>query len=568
MSRSGTTFKVQFFSDSTRETEVANYSVTTTAQTVRYLYLKSYSQNSGQAWAGYLDNIKIYKDQSSPTPVKPTNVQNNSILVEKDTARRFWFDKGAELSFTDDYDYTDQSAADAAWVPTDTAKIRVNVTNDNLAYTAVNDGSNDLVTYDLGTGNVSETKWVLRWKQTISTLTDGGTNQSRFVIGLGDTITGAATNQDFIGMYIGWFNTSAHKHYYTNWANGGRGDTANSSEISLVPATGTKYYELIRTSASTFEFSISSTSAYTKDVLSTVSRTGVTATGLRYIKMFNREGGSGGAQIIGTVDDISFYNAVTEVTSDTWTREGALDKTGLKAYWRFNETSGNIINQAEAIGSTDSADNTTGAGGSDLITSGTTYNVSKSPMNYSLQFDGSNDYAKAGTSSSAWNFMHSTTAKWTLCFWADMTNNGSGTVMSTAATNNANVGIQIMSTSTSGIFRARVTDAGAVVTQLTTTSGVIPQDNAMHFYKLTYDQSLSSDNMKLSVDNGTNITQTKTSNAPTDGNAYQAMYIGMSDTTNFPMAGEFAEMSIWSRVLTDAEVTAIYNSGSGVFPLF
>ena len=87
---------------------------------------------------------------------------------------------------------------------------------------------------------------------------------------------------------------------------------------------------------------------------------------------------------------------VSYVNANTWTREGALDKTGLKAYWRFNETSGNIINQAEAIGSTDSADNTTGAGGSDLTTSGVTYNVSKSPMNYSLQFDGSNDYARGG----------------------------------------------------------------------------------------------------------------------------------------------------------------------------
>jgi len=66
LSRSGTTFRVQFFSDSTRQTEVANYSVTTTAQTVRYLYLKSYSQNSGQAWASYLDNIKIYKDSIVP----------------------------------------------------------------------------------------------------------------------------------------------------------------------------------------------------------------------------------------------------------------------------------------------------------------------------------------------------------------------------------------------------------------------------------------------------------------------------------------------------------------------
>jgi hypothetical protein len=254
---------------------------------------------------------------------KPTDIQDNSLLIEKDTANRYWFtaQTGDTPTFEDDYDYTTQTLADAAWIPTDTAKIRVNITNDNLAYTAVNDGSNDLVTHDLG-ASVSENKWVLRWKQTISTLTDGGTNQSRFIIGLGDTITGAATNQDFIGMFIGWFNTSAHKHYYTNWANGGRGDTANSTEISLVPVTGTKYYELIRTSASTFEFSISSTSAYTKDVLATQTTTGVTATGLRYIKMFNREGGSGGAQIIGTVDDLYFYNDVTSVTSitpATWT---------------------------------------------------------------------------------------------------------------------------------------------------------------------------------------------------------------------------------------------------------
>ena len=116
LSRSGTTFKVQFFSDSTRQTEVANYSVTTTAQTVRYLYLKSYSQNSGQAWAGYLDNIKIYKDQSSPIPVKPTNVQNNSILIEKDTGNRYWFsESGTTINFpptTTQTEFTTQGTPD------------------------------------------------------------------------------------------------------------------------------------------------------------------------------------------------------------------------------------------------------------------------------------------------------------------------------------------------------------------------------------------------------------------------------------------------------------------------
>mgnify|MGYP003650874961 CR=1 FL=1 len=326
--RDGSSLSLKLYTDSARTVQFGSDATLTISGTVSGLTTLHHSgRDDGGATSGYYFKVKGTKiyDGVTSTPAKPTNVQDNSILVEKDTGKRYWFtaQTGDTPTFEDDYDYATQTLADSAWVPTDTAKIRVNVTNDNLAYTAVNDGSNDLVTHDLG-ASVSETKWVLRWKQTITTLTDGGTNQSRFVIGLGDTITGAATNQDFIGAFIGWFNTSAHKHYYTNWANGGRGDTANSSEISLVPATGTKYYELIRTSASTFEFSISSTSAYTKDVLSTVSRTGVTATGLRYIKMFNREGGSGGAQIIGTVDDLYFYNDITSVTSvtpATWTKD-------------------------------------------------------------------------------------------------------------------------------------------------------------------------------------------------------------------------------------------------------
>ena len=438
---------------------------------------------------------------------KPTDVQDNSILIEQDTARRYWFALGT-------------SATDEVTGGTTDAGFNTNIKG----------FGNKVQAGDIFVGK-KITKLGLEMKNNGSAV--GGN------ITFGVFNTTSSTPVFTFGTFAASTLTSSYQYFEQENLTG---HTLTADQVLGFHASG--------------------------DVsnLNLKRYNGGTGARSTLYGMYWATSGSPNWQNAGDNQDANMK--VSYVNANTWTREGALDKTGLKAYWRFNETSGNIINQAEAIGSTDSADNTTGAGGSDLTTSGVTYNVSKSPMNYSLQFDGSNDYAKAGTSTSAWNFMHSTTAKWTLCFWADMTNNGSGTVLSTAATSNTNVGIQIMSTSTSGIFRARVTDAGAVVTQLTTSSGVIPQDNAMHFYKLTYDQSLSSDNMKLSVDNGTNITQTKTGNAPTDGNAFQAMYIGMSDTSNFPMAGEFAEMSIWNRVLTDAEVTAIYNSGSGVFPLF
>jgi hypothetical protein len=503
---------------------------------------------------------------------KPTDVQDNSLLIEKDTARRYWFSKPTtfEQNFDSNTGHTSNQTTVNGWYAEDYTKIAYDGTNHYLKYAAMG-STNWGASFDLqqsgnnGVGSaINSSKWTLRFKWHILTNSGSTSNGSQGAFGISSVPATTLNSQDFMGFSmrqhanggeVGLFNATLDNNNPMN-----QGTSAKKFVTGNLTAGTTYYAEIIRDGdkcTTTLR-----TGSHTGTQVGSMERTVTGISGLRYL-YYKAQQDSGSATHTSYIDDIDFING-----ADTWTREGALDKTGLKAYWRFNETSGNIINQAEAIGSTDSADNTTGAGGSDLTTSGTTYNVSKSPMNYSLQFDGSNDYAKAGTSTSAWNFMHSTTAKWTVCFWADMTGNGSGTIMGNAATNNTNNGIQIICTNANGTFRARVTDGGGVVTQLITSSGFVPQDNAMHFYKITYDQSLSSDNMKMSVDNGTNVTQTKAANAPTDGNAYQAMYIGMSTTSDFPCAGEFAEMSIWNRVLTDAEVTAIYNSGSGVFPLF
>jgi hypothetical protein len=495
-------------------------------------------------------NLTALGSDVTPAAAIPAidNVQDNSLFVDKVNANRYWFDANPLVD--------DNFSSSSGWNQvTNTASGVVDGQLIGLTNSSGTNGAGAWKDYGL----VDDEKFVLRCKFQIVTQSGGSGNASTLYFGISDTngATSPHSNRDGFGIAITNYAASGMLWLYpdgTTW------DSADT-DLSLTPTQTTYYLEIARTSATSVTFKLFS------DEYSTVVKTHTqtiasTLNDLRYI-MFQEWRNSSGNTTKVAVDDLQIWNGVTTASGGgEWTREGALDKTGLKAYWRFNETSGNIINQAEAIGSTDSISSV------DLTPYQSTHNVSKSPMNYSLQFDGTNDYAKAGTSTSAWNFMHSTTAKWTVCFWADMTGNSSGTIMGDAATNNTNNGIQMICTNVNGTFRARVTDGGGVVTQLITSSGFVPQDNTMHFYKITYDQSLSSDNMKMSVDNGTNVTQTKTANAPTDGNSQTELYIGSSDATNFFLAGEVAEMSIWSRVLTDAEVTAIYNSGSGVFPLF
>ena len=549
---STTAYTVSLYSDSTYSTliEAENETMASTVSGLRYIKVGVDTTTSAPdgTFAGNIDDMKFYNGVTEITS-KPTDVQDNSILVEKDTARRYWFEANPLLD--DNFSSDNFTHADT----------KTSVSNDKFNWEIELDNSDDTAYRSLGF-TLDNSSWVMRFKINFATLATAGNPGAFGKFVLASTNAGQSGTFDWIGFerYV----SSASNTWNLGYGENTSANTASDTFTTTPAASSTYYMELIRDGA-TITGKMFTGSDYSTGLVdtTTLSMSG-TIENLSFFKFYNRSDNTNTSQTAtGSLEDLKVWNGVTTASGGgNWTREGALDKTGLKAYWRFNETSGNIINQAEAIGSTDSISSV------DLTTTGTTYNVSKSPMNYSLQFDGSNDYAKAGTSTSAWNFMHSTTAKWTVCFWADMTGNSSGTIMGDAATNNTNNGIQIICTNVNGTFRARVTDGGGVVTQLITSSGFVPQDNAMHFYKITYDQSLSSDNMKMSVDNGTNVTQTKTGNAPTNGNSQTELYIGSSDATNFFLAGEVAEMSIWSRVLTDAEVTAIYNSGSGVFPLF
>tara|TARA_B110000285_G_scaffold5380_1_gene5699 strand:- start:142 stop:1611 length:1470 start_codon:yes stop_codon:yes gene_type:complete len=229
-----------------------------------------------------------------------------------------------------------------------------------------------------------------------------------------------------------------------------------------------------------------------------------------------------------------------------------IDLTGLKSYWKFNEASGNLINTAATVGSTDAIAT------SDLVPAGTTgYGVTGVVTGVNgYSFNGADGTRAIASSSSAsdYTFITNSGCIFTLCFWAK--------VDSTAAV------YDLFGTSGSGSgdfqlrYRGSVEDAWAIFfsnegEKLTTqTTG----DTNYHFYMIQYDDAVGT--LKFSIDNATpdeftglDVTSTGTPTA--------AWAFGDVGSLN-EFAGDVTEFSMWNRLLTSAEITSLYNAGSGI----
>ena len=253
-------------------------------------------------------------------------------------------------------------------------------------------------------------------------------------------------------------------------------------------------------------------------------------------------------------DTQKMYHAVDITGAD-------VSLTGLKAYWKFNETTGDIINQATSVGSVDSLGT-----GADLQVTGATHSSDNNPLgNPTMLFDGVNDFCQAGSSVSQWNFMHNSTSLVTVVMWCKFLE-GSDTRYrlladhSNSTTNG--VGFEVADTMA---LRSQATrgSSGTNFYSGTTTDNTIPDLTNFHMYAYTFDYSLGSANLKISLDDGTKQTFGTNSSA-NNANSTFAMHVGVSgDGINDWFHGNISEMSIWNRVLTDAEITSLYNSGSG-----
>ena len=191
---------------------------------------------------------------------------------------------------------------------------------------------------------------------------------------------------------------------------------------------------------------------------------------------------------------------------------GALDnETGLRFRYKFDEASGDVKN----YGSVADADLTVSGLTRDVTTPSGIGNGMSTPNR------NSNDYAQNTSRVNDYKFMHDGTAKWSVTFWAYLTEvptsstNTEHACMGNIWTDDAGIGWTIRwaydispNSSTScriQTFIAESNTTGSATMPLNdqTPNAMMPELNAWHFYCVTYDPTLGSDNLTVSRDAAT-----------------------------------------------------------------
>ncbi len=258
-----------------------------------------------------------------------------------------------------------------------------------------------------------------------------------------------------------------------------------------------------------------------------------------------------------------------------------IDGSDLKAYYKFDESSGSVINVAGDV--TDNASLGSNAdmtiGGTGTVSYGQTGTPSKlgNGMSFPATSSTSGTYGTCGTSLSQFNFLHGGTPKWTIAWWQKTsTAGGTNRQIFGTAVGDTKAGIVLYYYNNNlRVYMAKTHPTGNNQPISTNDSSVgnsdftgMETDGNWHLYVVTMDFSLSSDNCKICKDDGTKHTADKHgSNTPDAITQNSVNSLGfryrISNTAYIVPTAEYCEVSVWNRVLTDAEITQLYNSGAG-----
>ena len=230
-----------------------------------------------------------------------------------------------------------------------------------------------------------------------------------------------------------------------------------------------------------------------------------------------------------------------------------VDYSELKVYWKFNESSGDVINQAATVGSTDSL-----GAGADLQITGATYDNSNTPFN-TMNFDGTNDDAVAGSSLSQFNFFQDG-SKWTIALWLENNDISSEQIIYSNATG-ANTQACKLAQSASGQFHHGVYDSGIWFDSNFGSSGMV--QGSPYLLVFTFDKDEPTDKFTYYRNAVEIATRDQSTTQGTSANSAVAFRLFSQGGYYFGNAN-ISEMSVWKRILTDTEITTLYNSGNGI----
>ena len=243
------------------------------------------------------------------------------------------------------------------------------------------------------------------------------------------------------------------------------------------------------------------------------------------------------------------------------------DVDQLRAYFRMNESSGDIINQATSVGSSHSV-----GSGADMTNNGATYGATGIlGSGTALSFDGVNDYLD-NSSLSIFNFMHDVeTTPISLNVW--------GTDLGNLYMDNHEICSDYVYPTPVGVshqmqvvqeyyyYQIYSDTSDSHPYSVNSNSGVLTDydDGELHMLSTTFDWTLTdSKNVKFYYDGALVKEADKKTYTPVSDNSTAGMHIGSSAAgTNFFWYGVMSELSLWSRVLSASDISDLYNSGDG-----
>jgi len=235
------------------------------------------------------------------------------------------------------------------------------------------------------------------------------------------------------------------------------------------------------------------------------------------------------------------------------------DVSDLVTYYKFDEASGDLLNKAEDAGSSDSND-------VDMTNTNVTQNVT-GLIDKAYDYDGVDDISREGAASTDFEFMYNTsTGIFSFVGWIkqnvaaeadngilfDCSNiaNSTGCLFMLSGANNARFSQWVLSKSDNSENSFQMSN------------GSFPSDTNWHMVFISWDSSDGA--VQMSVDDGTKFIGTSTITGISGTSALPMSLAAARATPIYETDGLFDEFSFWNRILTDAEITSLYNSGAGL----
>jgi len=234
--------------------------------------------------------------------------------------------------------------------------------------------------------------------------------------------------------------------------------------------------------------------------------------------------------------------------------KAGFDDTGLKAYWKFNEASGNIINQSQDASK---------IANSDMVVSGMTYISSggDSPFGFQGSFDGTDDRIDASSANDAdFGFLNHGGTQYSINTWYKtddfaagrfLFGNGDGNQTCCQFIYNSNRKMTLL-----------IHDGNSLKVNYDTTL-LLPNDTNWHMLTFTVDDTINT--ATFNIDAGTRETNSSLGDLVGTNNPANDFTIGTRSVSpsNY-FKGDIAEFAMFDdRILSTTEEGNLYNSGNG-----